>query len=71
MRSQFEYLKDFIGNNIDVFLISETKLDDSFPPGQFMIDGYQVPFRIDRNDRGGGRGGGLLLYFRNIFHVKK
>ena len=55
MRSQFEYLKDFIGNNIDVFLISETKLDDSFPPGQFMIDGYQVPFRIDRNDRGGGR----------------
>ena len=62
IRSKFEYLKDLIGNNIDVFLISETKLNDSFPLGQFMIDGYHVSFRKDRNDRGGG--GGLLLYFR-------
>ena len=53
IRSKFEYLKDLIGNNIDVFLISKTKLNDSFPQGQFLIDGYHVPFRIDRNDRGG------------------
>ena len=54
IRSKFEYLKGFIGNNIDVCLIDETKLNDSFPQGQFIIEGYHVPFRIDRNDRGGG-----------------
>ena len=67
IRSKFEFLKDLIGNNIDVLLISETKLNDSFPPGQFMIDGYHVPFRMDRNDRGGG----LLLYFREHIPCKK
>ena len=61
IRSKFEYLKDFIGNNIDVFLISETKLNDSFPPGKFMINGYQVPFRIYNT------GGGLLLYFLGTY----
>ena len=67
IRSKFEYLKGFIGNDIDVFLIPETKLNDSFPQGQFMIEGYHVPFRIDRNDRGGG----LLLYFREHIPCKK
>ena len=67
IRSKFEYLKDLIGNIIDEFLISETKLNDSFPLGQFMIDGYNVSFRIDRNDRGGG----LLLYFREHIPCKK
>ena len=33
-----------------------------------MIDGYHVPFRIDRNDRGGGS---YYYIFGNIFHVKK
>ena len=41
-------------------MISETKLDESFPIGQFLIDGYTVPFRFDRN----GNGGGILLYIR-------
>ena len=67
IRSKFEYLKDIIGNNRGVFLISETKLNDSFPQGQLMIEGYHVPFRIDRNDRGWG----LLLYFREHIHCKK
>ena len=41
----------------DVFMISETKLDDSFPEGQFSIDGYQTHFRYDQN----GNGGGILI----------
>ena len=29
-------------------------MDDSFPEGQFLIEGFQSPFRFDRNkDRGG------------------
>ena len=31
IRNKFEALKFVIDHNIDIFLISETKLDDSFP----------------------------------------
>ena len=53
IRHKLEFLKELIGINLDIFLISETKLNDTFPPGQFLIDGYQVPLRFDRNDNGG------------------
>ena len=42
-------------------MISETKLDDSFPEAQFYIEGFRAPFRLDRNKHGGG----ILLYVRN------
>ena len=29
-------------------MLSETELDDSFPEGQFLIEGFQSPFRFDR-----------------------
>ena len=67
IRYKFEFLKELIGNNIDIFLISETKLNDTFPTGQFRINGYHVPLRLDRNDKGGG----LLLYFRDHIPCKK
>ena len=41
-------------------MISETKLDSSFPDGQFLIPGYSSPYRLDRNCRGGG----TMLYVR-------
>ena len=47
-------------------MISETKLDESFPPGQFLLDSYSVPFRFDRN----GYGGGILLYIRIVIPSK-
>ena len=60
IRNNFEALKFIIGNNIDLFLISETKLDDSFPTAQFLIKGFSAPYRFDRNSKGDG----LLLYIR-------
>ena len=35
-------------------VISETKLDDSFPESQFKITGYSSPFRLDQDQNGGG-----------------
>ena len=67
IRLKFQFLKEIIGNNIDSFLVSETKLDATFPSGQFLINGYHAPFRLDRNDNGGG----LLLYFRGHIPFKK
>ena len=31
----------------DPVLISESKTDDSFAKGQFIIDGYHAPFEFD------------------------
>ena len=37
---------------MDIFVLTETKLDDSFPNSQFSVDRFSVPFRIDRNSSG-------------------
>ena len=53
-------IKEVVGNKIDVLLISETKLDDTFPLNQFILEGFTPPYRIDRT----AHGGGLMLFFR-------
>ena len=35
-------------------MISETKLDESFPVSQFLIPGFENPIRLDRSSFGGG-----------------
>ena len=35
-------------------VISETKLDESFPNGQFKIPRYDLPVRLDHYQFGGG-----------------
>ena len=39
---------------IDILMICETKIDDSFLTEQFIIEGYSTIYRLDRNYRGGG-----------------
>ena len=39
---------------LDYFVISETKLDSSFPSAQFHIGDYEIRNRRDRNKSGGG-----------------
>ena len=60
IRNKFDFLAQQVKGNIDILMISETKLDESFLVIQFLIDGYSVPFRFDRN----GNGGGILFYIR-------
>ena len=57
---KFEQLREVIGNHLDILTIQETKLDSSFPIAQFLIDGYSVPYRLDRNRDGGG----VMIYVR-------
>ena len=47
-----------IVKNVDILMIWETKLNDSFPTAQFLLDGFSAPYRLDRNLKGGG----TLLY---------
>ena len=51
--NKFDHLSEMVKGFVDIFLISQSKLDDTF-----IIDGYHAPFRFDRH----GNGGGLLLY---------
>ena len=41
-------------------MISETKIDDSFPLGDFLIGGFSKHYRLDRDSLGGG----ISLYVR-------
>ena len=45
---------------LDILIITETKLDNTFPVSQFHIDGYSKPYRLDRNRNGGG----IITYVR-------
>ena len=60
LRNKFEQLSLMISGNIDVFMISETKLDETFPAAQFSLPGYCNPYRFDRNRNGGG----IMLFIR-------
>ena len=53
-------LQEVIGNNFDVLLISETKLDASFPSNQFILDGFTPLYRLDITQHGGG----IMLFIR-------
>ena len=42
-KNKFDSLDNIINNNIGILMISETKLDPSFPTGQFHIHGFSEP----------------------------
>ena len=47
-------------------MISETKIDNSFPISQFTMTDYSIPFRLDRTSHGGG----ILLFVREDIPCK-
>ena len=60
LRYKFQAITEIIINNIDILILTETKLDHTFPLNQFRIPGYRTPYRKDR-DRDGG---GVMIYVR-------
>ena len=65
-RNKFNLLSDIIKNNIDTLIISEIKLNSSFPNRQFQIHGYSEPYRFDRNENGGG----IIVFIREDMPTK-
>ena len=43
--NKFTALKEIVSNHIDILIIEETKLDETFPNGSFEIPGFKEPFR--------------------------
>ena len=60
LKNKFEFLVEFIRGKVDILMISETTVDESFPLGQFKVYGFNAPFRLDRNSNGGG----IMLFVR-------
>ena len=61
IRNKFEMLTSLIANEIDVLLLSETKLNETFPLEQFLISGFGKPLRLNRNSKSGG----IILFIRD------
>ena len=53
LEPKFASLNSLIKNNVGILLVSETKLNDTFPSGQFLIEGYAKPIRLGSNCHGG------------------
>ena len=61
IRYKFEMVSMSVVQYVDILMLSETKLDSTFPSIQFLINGFSVPHRLDRNSKGGG----ILFYVRD------
>ena len=66
LRNKFDALVEQVSGNVDVLVLSETKIDESFPEGQFKIPGFCTPFRLDRDSFGGG----ILVYVQENIPAK-
>ena len=67
LRNKIEALKLIIRQNIDILIITETKLDETFPKAQFHIEGFALPYRMDRSKHGGG----VIIYVRDDIPAKE
>ena len=56
---KFNQLKELATKYVDILVLTEIKLDNSFPNSQFLVNRFSEPFRIDRNRSGAG----LIIYF--------
>ena len=66
IRNKFDMLFSMVKDNIDMLMVSETKLNSSFPQAQFRMEGYALPFRYDRSSHLGG----TLLFIREEIPTK-
>ena len=68
IRNKFSPMQHILCNSyVDLLGVSETKLNDTFPDGQFHIDNYV----LNRKDRT-SHGGGVALYVRSdITHRRR
>ena len=61
VRHKFGPLSDLLVRSfLDILMVQETKLDGSFPNGQFLVDDFKMYRKDIKSDTGG-----ILMYIRN------
>ena len=66
IRNKFDLLINIIKNETDIFMVSETKINNSFSISQFTMTGHSNPFKLDPTSHGGG----ILLFVREDIPCK-
>ena len=67
LRNKVIDLQEIVGYLLpDYLVLSETKLDNSFPLAQFNLPNYEIRTRCDRDKNGGG----LMEFVRRVLFVK-
>ena len=59
--NKFDQLREIVLKYVDVLVVTDTKLDDTFLTSQFLVTGFSVPYRLDRNRNGGG----IMIFIRD------
>ena len=67
IRNKFDTLCNISKHKMDIFLVSETKIDNTFPLTQLCEEGYSTPCRHDRT----GKRGVLFLYVKDNIPSKQ
>ena len=62
-QNKLKSLNELIKHTFDIFLLSESKFDSSFPNSKFLVSGY----RIVRKDQNKDLGGILFYINEDIF----
>ena len=66
IRNKLDSLFEFTYGLVDFLAVSETKLDSSFPSGQFNLLEFRTPYRKDLS----AKSGGLLVYVNSYIQSK-
>ena len=66
LRNKFEMLSEIVANNLELLLISESKLDSSFSFATVLIPGFCKPQKLDRSLNGDG----VMLFTRENITIK-
>ena len=66
IRNKFEQLKETVLKYIDILVVTETKLDETFLESLFLMDGFSKPYRLDRNKNGGR----IMIFIRDTISSK-
>ena len=45
-------LVKYVGNNVDILMVPETKIGNTFAESQFSIECFSTPYRLDETTKG-------------------
>ena len=64
--AKIDQFKEVILKNVDILVITTTKLDDTFPLAQFYVEEFTMAYRLNRNRNGVG----VIIYLREDIPIK-
>ena len=66
IRNKLEQLKETVPKYIDIVLVTETKLDETFLDSLYLTNGFSKQYRFDRNKKRGG----IMIFIRDTISSK-